>query len=788
MKNLSSLGVAFGAAFGVVLAGSGALAQDEPATEAAVTPATEDAAETKAKPRQLDEVVVTAQKRSQNIKEVPISMSTISGEDLKDMNVENMNDLSKVTPNLKISADGVYNFISIRGLGSGLNGGFDQSVGLFIDDIYYSSPQRLIAALFDLERIEVLRGPQGTLFGRNTIAGAISMHTGTVDHEFEMSIDSTMGEYDWNKHTIIVNAPLVEDVLATRLGYQYFRREGHVEDRFQKHPSGTTTLESIRAKFRWTVSDDLDLQFIAQSQETDGKGQGDQYHHVPDEYMPIFRAFDPNVEDDLDDYAHATNYASGGVAKYNDLVAKAELRALGHDIVFITGYAQSNSDGGVDVDFGPSPTGVGIGGGYSKDVNAELRFVSDPGTIEYVAGLYYYWNDKYSWTDIIILPVIGTGLVQEFVLPGIAQAITDGLIPTTTPLFEENRQSRFAQISSSYAAYGQLTWNVTDWLSLIFGGRFSYDEKDVDFSAQTLTATGQPGPGVVYPLLLNAEDFEFKGSRDDKAFSPKLSAIYRVTDEVNIYATWAQGSKAGGFNAAANNLSGEMQFESEFSNTYELGVKGDYFGGAARFNFGLFRTEFEDLQVSIFNGLDFIVDNAAEAISQGVELDGMVLLPAGFLLTTTGSWLDAYYDSFPRGSCKTEAYTKQDRESGDFCDRTGTRLAGTPEWQFTLGVNYLNNLGNMPFDLVVGLDYYWQSEVYFAADQDPADYQDAYYLLNGRVGFTGDDGNWSFMVFVRNITDETVLISSFDVPLFAGAHVGAVEPPRTVTANFKVQF
>ncbi|MGB0920258.1 MAG: TonB-dependent receptor [Alphaproteobacteria bacterium] len=775
-----------GLALGALPLNGIALAQDAAiADDAAQAPA----AEPIKKPRQLDEIVVTAQKREQNVKEVPISVSTISGDDLREGNIENMNDLSKVTPNLKISADGVYNFISIRGLGSGLNAGFDQSVGLFIDDIYYSSPQRLIAALFDLERIEVLRGPQGTLFGRNTIAGAVSMHTGTVDHEFELFADTTMGQLNWNKHTVILNAPIFHDKLATRLGVQYFKRDGHIYDRLMETPNGTITAKSGRAKFRYTVSDDLDLQFIAQYQKTDGKGQGDQYHHVPDEYMPYFQAFDPQVEDNLDDYAHSTNYYSGGVAEYNDYMGKAEFRALGHDGVLIVGYATSESDGGVDVDFGPSPTGLAVGGGYSDDINAEFRILSDPGTFEYVTGLYYYYNDKYSWSDIMVLPIIGTGTVNEFIIPPVAQAIAAGIIPETTPLYEENRQSKFGQISTSYAAYGQLTWNVTDWLSLIAGARVSYDKKEVDFTAQTRTVTGEPiGPAVVYPLLLGAEDFEFQGTREDRSFTPKLSAIYRVTDEINIYATWAQGAKAGGFNAAANNLQGEMQFDGEFSNTYEMGVKGDYFGGAARFNVGLFRTEFDDLQVSIFNGLDFIVDNAAQAISQGVEMDGMVILPAGFLLTTTASWLDAYYASFPMGSCKTESYLKQDRESGDFCDRTGVSLAGTPEFQFTFGVNYLNSLGNLPFDLVVGLDIYWQDEVYFGDDHDPADYQEAYHLLNGRVGVRDDDGAWTFMVFVRNITDETVLISSFDVPIFAGAHVGGVEPPRTVTANFNISF
>ncbi len=747
----------------------------------------EATAEIRQKPRQLDEVVVTAQKRSQNIKEVPISVSTISGDDLKDLNVENMNDLSKVTPNLKISADGVYNVISIRGLGSGVNGGFDQSVGIFIDDVYYSSPQRLIAAMFDIERIEVLRGPQGTLFGRNTIAGAISIHTGTVDHEWGLKIDSTMGELDWNKHTLIVNAPIVEDVLATRLAGQYFKRDGHVYDRLFDTPNGTQTLKSLRAKFRYTVSDDLDFEFTVQHQDSLGKGQGDQYHHVPDEWLTFFRVFDPQTEQNLDDYAHATNFYSGGNAITYDYLGKANFRMLGHDWVFLTAYSENESVGGVDADFGPSPMILGLGGGNAETINSELRIVSDPGTIEYVAGLYYFWNDKYNLTDIVVAPFLGTGVVQDLLVPEALQALTAGLFPIIGPFNQETRRTEFAQVANSYAIYGQATWNIGEKLSLIAGARFSMDEKELDFVATHYTVGDQPGPAPVQEQLLNAEEFDVQDTRDDTSFTPKLSAIYRITDEINIYATWAQGFKAGGFNAAASNLNGELQFEPEFSNTYEAGVKGDYFGGAARFNVGFFRTEFEDLQVSVFNGLDFVVDNAAEAISQGIEIDGMMLLPAGFLLTTTFSWLDAYYESFPEGPCQTQAYTESS-DDGDFCDLTGAPLAGTPEFQFTLGVNYLNQLGNMPFDLIVGVDYYWQDDVLFSTDQDPEDFQEAYALVGARIGLRDDNGIWSFTIFGRNLTDETVLISSFDVPLFAGAHVGSVEPPRTITANFTLEF
>ena len=737
------------------------------------------------RPLQLDEIVVTAQKREQNIKDVPISVSSISGEQIREGNIENMNDMSKVTPNFKVSADGVYNVIAIRGLGSGVNGGFDQSVGIFIDDVYYASPQRLIAAIFDIERIEILRGPQGTLFGRNTIAGAINMHTGTVDHEWGGYADLQFGELDWNRHTLVLNAPIIEDVIAARIAGQFFRREGHVYDRVREAPNGTVTLRSGRAKGRWTVNDNLDLQLIAQAQDSLGRGHGDQYHHVPEEWLAFFRLFDPETEDRLDDYEHGTNYPAGGRAKTYDINLKADIRLWDHDLVGIIAGSRGHSRGGVDADFGPSPTILGLGGGEADQLNFELRALSEPGTWEYVAGLYYFWNDRQNDTDIVINPLIGTSTAQTYVIPAVAQAVTDGILPDVGPFSSEVRRTVFAQEAQSYAAYGQLTWNVTDNWSLIAGARASIDYKELHFVAEHYVL-GVRGFAPVYELLLNAEEFDVMDERDDKSFTPKLSAIYKLTEDINIYGTWAQGFKAGGFNAAALNTESDLQFEPEFSNTYEAGIKGDYFGGRAKINLGLFRTEFQDLQVSIFNGLDFVVDNAAEAISQGVEVDATVILPPGFLIVGTFAYLDAFYESFPGGPCQTQIQTSGN--SGNRCDLTGARLAGAPEFQATAAINYHHQIRNLPFDFIIGGDVFWQDDVIYSTDQDPEDAQEAYYLLNGRVGFKDKDERWTFMVFVRNIMDETILISSFDVPLYAGAHNGSVEPPRTVTAHFTVNF
>lgn len=746
--------------------------------------------------RMLEEIVVTAQKREESITDVPISVSSISADQITEANLETLNDLSKITPNVKISADAIYNIIYIRGLGTQINSGFEQSVGVFIDDIYYSSPQRLVAAFFDIERIEVLRGPQGTLFGRNTIAGALSLHTGTVEDEFGASLEAVGGELDWSKLSGSLNLPLGER-FAVRLAAQRFSRDGFVFDRLLEEPNGNNRFQAGRLKARYDLSDTTEIILTLQTQEADAQGQGDQYHEVPPEFLNLLRVFDPEVETRLEDLEHSSNFLSGGLLTSEDAVLRINSRLWQQDISLIAGYAEIEGVGRLDADFGPAPLieVPGINGG--RDVNLELRVLSDPGTLEYVGGLYYYRGRKLDAQMRRILPGLGLGTLGA---TAAGQALDEllaqlglasgNLLEPTFPVqgndYEESRNFRFDQDTQSLALYGQLTWNLNQAWSLLAGARLARDDKSVDFVSEHFGPFGVPGVAPVQEAL-GASEFDFQESRDEQSFTPKLSAIYRFNDELNAYATWAQGFKAGGFNAEAINDDRSIQFEPETSNTFELGLKGSYFGGAARFSLGLFRTEFEDLQVSVFNGLGFDVDNAAEAISQGVELELTSFLPGGFLINASASYLDGEYSSFPEGPCPTRPYT-EGQSSTETCNLTGAPLAGASPYQTSISLGWFRPLSRWPLNVFAGVDYYWQDDIQFDTDQDPLDSEDAYSLWNLRAGFGASDESWDFSLFLRNVTNEIVKTSSFDVPVIAGAHVGGVELPRTLTARLSVTF
>lgn len=289
-------------------------------------------AEPRQRRRTLDEVIVTAQKRSQNLQEVPLSVTSISGLQIKESNMEDLNDLSRYTPNLKVQAGGVANFVYIRGLGSGFNEGFDQSVGLFIDDIYYSRSHYLIAALLDIDRVEILRGPQGTLFGKNTVAGALSLHSADPENEFSITGDATLGEYGLQTYSGALNIPIVDDKLYARVSAYWNDRDGFMYNTTSEREDGAYKVQSLRAKLKWEITPDWYLMgtYLKNRGEI-YNGMRAQLSAAPDHWLTLFRVFDSETETDIENFNTAIDQPAFGVQESDDFILKSEFAALNHD-------------------------------------------------------------------------------------------------------------------------------------------------------------------------------------------------------------------------------------------------------------------------------------------------------------------------------------------------------------------------------------------------------------------------------------------------------------------------
>ncbi len=318
------------------------------------------------------------------------------------------------------------------------------------------------------------------------------------------------------------------------------------------------------------------------------------------------------------------------------------------------------------------------------------------------------------------------------------------------------------------------------------GLRVTYEEKTLDYDHRLTNArTGGNGEASLsnplgapaFPVIQPGNiQFQARRKRDETDISPKLSATYNWTREVMSYITVAQAFKSGGYNAQAINPA-RLEFEEENSVTYEAGLKSEFLSGAARFNLSTFQTEFSDLQVTAFDGVSFVVTNAATATVKGVEIDAMLITPWNLLFSLNGAYIDATYDSFPSGPCGAET-------GMDSCDLSGRRLSYAPRWNGTFSVAYDAQMFDWPVHLHWGLSMAYNSLMNFTEDLDPADVREANTQVRGRVGVRGIDDNWHVMLFGTNLTDSKVLAGNNDVPTFVGSHFGG----RVPTTEFKLEF
>ncbi|MGB1088560.1 MAG: TonB-dependent receptor, partial [Alphaproteobacteria bacterium] len=381
---------------------------------------------------------------------------------------------------------------------------------------------------------------------------------------------------------------------------------------------------------------------------------------------------------------------------------------------------------------------------------------------------------------VAILPVDDVnGEIAQILIPQALGMLLDPataaiLGPLAQPNGAESADLGFDQQSTSYAAFGQANWHLTEDLTLVVGARYTMEEKEVA-QFQVLN-----GPGIITQGVAGWEAYEFADTRNEYSFSPKLALQYRMDEDLMFYGSVAKGFKGGGYNASASK-NAELEYQPENALAYEVGMKSEFLDGAARANISVFYTEFSDLQVSVFTTTQFVVRNAADAITQGVEFEFMMVPMEGLMLMASGAYTDAHFVSYKQGTCTVE-------NGGDFCDLTGQTLQRAPEWTGNFSVSYLNPLGSMPFDLVTGVDLLYQDDFFLADDGDPLDAQEAYLQVNARIGLRADDESWSFMVFGRNLTDEVVKVTAADAPLADFSHFAVIEPPRLISAEFTVRF
>jgi len=733
----------------------------------------------------LDEIVVTARKRFELVSDTPISMQVVTGEDLQQRNIANLQDMSASIPNVDIKESTIGDYLFIRGIGSGVNEGFEQSVGTYVDGVYYGRSQLSRAPFYDLERVEVLRGPQGILFGKNTIAGAVSATTADPTAEREGYITGYYDEkYEEYAVSGAVNVPLSDTVLS-RIAFRQAGNDGFMKDVEKNADMPDSKISGVRVGLVWQASDDLQITTKLSHNTQDVEG-------FPTEIIKCSDTFRQETGDDCKANYH--KHSGGGVQLSSDGLHSWDFsrEKLSSDIntgsitvdwdindytlTAITGYVGYDLDEYTDVDFSVLPTLDVYRKEYFDQWSQEVRIASPTGeTIEWLAGAYLQSSKLNGGGATYLYDARNYGLPSPNIPSGALVA------PSTAFTF-------FDQDTDSWAVFGQATWNISDTLRSALGLRYAHESKEAS-TAELITdlnnRDGAPsGTASLAWTTLGYRTYDpISAKRTEGTWTPSLNAEWDYTDDTMFYGSISKGFKGGGFDflVADGNIN-DFEFEDENVIAYEVGSKMKLAGGKGELGVALFHSVFKDVQSSIFDGkLDLKVDNVGETVSQGVEFDGRWKFSEEWLLGFSGAYLDTEIKKFPNAQCTSDQAQAfyADNPTG-VCTQNlkGKPTIFAPEYTLALNLTYTKPITDILL-FSARVDMRYMDDYFTDSDLDPVLKQNSYTKWDARIGISDMDEKWDVAVVGKNLTDEMVKLYGTDIPNQAGTYYAQLDKPRT---------
>ncbi len=729
----------------------------------------------------LDDIIVTAQKRAEGLSDVPISISAVSGKQVESYGQTNLEQISSSVPNLKITQTAIANRIAIRGIASGDNKGFEQSVAMFVDGVYYGRDQLSRLPLVDMERVEVLRGPQPTLFGKNAIAGAVNITTRSPTDEFEGTVS---GLYEFNHKELqltgVLSGPLSDGVEARVVGY-HRSMDGYFYNQKLKRNEPNVDEYYVRGKVEFDKGGPLAAELKLEYADFAMKGQPRDVFGAVGNYNAVFQG--PFFVSTVPDYVREDNgYESRN--KVFGATLNADLEIGEHTLTSVTSLLDYKTREIVDVDF----SGISFLDGTNlredyRQFSQELRLTSPGGeAFNYIGGVYYQ-HAKLDVQDFTLFNPTFLGLGAPF-----------------NALGDTRNDRDYSQTSDLISAFAQGELSLTDQLRVTAGARFNHEKKSGRRSLAIVQGPLSTAPAAVVAAVfraLNIEAHSIAGKLSEDSFNPMVNVQFDATDDLMLYASYARGTKAGGFDIRSNSLPtsttvakpGAFEFQDESADNFEAGLK--YKGRDVAFNLSFYRTKYKDLQVNIFDGtLNFNVRNAAAARTQGIEADFRAALAKGLTISGAIAYLDFKFTNFTDGQC----YYLQTPGPGGFCDYSGKRNALSPKWSGNLNVDYWTPVGSdLKLSFNVNADF--SSSYIAAANLDPRTYQGSYAKLGARVALGQIDNRWEVALIGRNLTDQRILQTGSAMPLATtitggagNAYNGIVDRPRTIAVQVTGRF
>lgn len=746
----------------------------------------------------LDEIIVTATKRAQGLQDVPIAISVMSGEQISTKGLTNLEDLTTYMPNVHVAEGGAGTQLFIRGIGSGINYGFEQSVGTFIDGVYFGRGRSARGKFLDLERVEVLKGPQSTLFGKNTIAGAINITTAKPTEEFEGFIDTSYrSELKGLGITAMVSGPLSENVRG-RLVAKDYSDDGYVNNGAANGNDGPQQDNfSVRGSLEWDVSDSLMVGLKVEHGTTDVLGRQQVISEASPTAIMLYKTFgDSNFEPGFN--YDTFDVGIDGVEPFDNTESSmaqftAEWEIGEGSLKSTTAYTEYEFTNVGDSDYSPLRF-LARGRTESHDMFSQELIFSSPvgGSFDYLAGAFYatenLTNNRNTIVNFSALPPVEAGIIN-LLGGGFPSQVVDG-----------DAFSFFDQDSDSWSVFAEGTWHISDTLRVTAGLRFSDDSKSMTKSG-FVTNTSETLPNATFEYLwagpLNlASRHEYALERDETHTTGHINLQWDASDDAMVYLNVGNGFKAGGFDE--DNSLGRLdvaEFQDETADSIEFGAKVTFSDGRGRFNIAAFTNDYEDVQVSTFDGnAAFVVGNAAASKVEGVEADITYALTDNLTFNGAFSILDAKYESFSTAACNVSQILAASAATGSrVCvqDLSGQSLQFAPDTTANVGLSYENSITDS-LNLGVDIDYNWSDDVVVANDLDANLIQESYGKLNARIGIAGIDGKWSVAIVGKNLTEEEVFTWGNDVPLgsfgFDNTFFKHIDPPRTFELNARFNF
>lgn len=711
----------------------------------------------------IEEVIVTASKRAESLQDVAVAVTALSAEDLANSRINRSEDLVNLTPSLTFQSGGSDNASSfnIRGIGTqSFSSGVEPSIATVVDGVIMGRSGMAFNELLDVQRVEILRGPQGMLFGKNASGGVVHIISNEPGDVFEAAINTKaiLSGTDEYRVSAMVSVPL-SDTLGIRAAGFTTDRDGHIENVATNRDVNGSKSEGGRVKINWQPSADLSLKWSGDYSERSGECcqfQARSATATEAYFLGSVTASEQN---------HSINSAA---EFYNSSKSWGHSLEVNWDLgdytlTSISAYRDYESAANQDVD-GTAQTLLDINAGQSGQTQRtqELRLSSPQDeALNYVVGLYYFDQTMERQFERIYHDLFGN-FVPSF--PGLK--------------FGSNYQSSVD--STSLAAFGQFEFNINDNFRLLGGARYTHEKLDFEFQREQ-------SAGVYAPIVANQSSYQ--DSTKDTDWSLKAGAQWDINNEVMTYLTLTEGYKGPAFNVIFEMTPATtMPVEAETSDAIEIGIKSKWFDNRLVVNAAVFYNDYDNFQAQAQDASSaaFTLLNAGEVRTQGLELDFIARPTEAIIISGGFAYVDAEIVDFKGGPCSPrQAAANINACASGSQDLSGKELPFSPDVKFNLALEYVMPLGDQ-HQLIPRINYRWQDDVLFSMDQDDEKSQGAYGVLSFSLRLESVDENYSLTLFVDNALDENYVDAIIHNNVWAGAydHYYSAKSQRTAGIDF----